>query len=224
MHCADPECLTGCPTGSIFRDPLGQIDIDKSTCIGCFDCATQCPYDAITMVPRTDGKPFTSQAQVDPARCIGCGVCAGSCDSEGISVSWFDTRREGERIEHEIAGAIGDGASPHVAFVCGDIGDHGLLQQIVQTHRPWAVMNLAAETHVDRSIDSPRAFIDTNICGTWVLLDVARQGDDAGVHGILAASDLAVAVGAFDLAEEIESAHAGEVYIEEEQVWFVLFE
>jgi len=52
MHCADPECMTGCPTGAIFRDPIGQIDIDPHTCIGCFDCATQCPYDAITMVPR----------------------------------------------------------------------------------------------------------------------------------------------------------------------------
>jgi len=52
MHCADPECLTGCPTGAIFRDAHGDIDIDASTCIGCFDCATQCPYDAISMVPR----------------------------------------------------------------------------------------------------------------------------------------------------------------------------
>lgn len=52
MHCADPECLTGCPTGSIFRDALGHIDIDAPTCIGCYDCATQCPYDAISMVPR----------------------------------------------------------------------------------------------------------------------------------------------------------------------------
>src|ERR1051325_1164241 len=57
MHCADPECLTGCPTGSIFRDPLGHVDIDKQTCIGCFDCATQCPYDAITMVPRAVPAP-----------------------------------------------------------------------------------------------------------------------------------------------------------------------
>lgn len=53
MHCADPECLTGCPTGAIFRDPMGHVDIHAETCIGCFDCATQCPYDAITMVPRT---------------------------------------------------------------------------------------------------------------------------------------------------------------------------
>ena len=52
MHCKDPECLTGCPTGAIFRDPTGHVDIDAATCIGCFDCATQCPYDAISMVPR----------------------------------------------------------------------------------------------------------------------------------------------------------------------------
>ena len=59
MHCKDPECLTGCPTGSIFRDPIGHIDINPTTCIGCFDCATQCPYDAISMVPR-ESTPATS--------------------------------------------------------------------------------------------------------------------------------------------------------------------
>ncbi|HKP37424.1 MAG TPA: cyclic nucleotide-binding domain-containing protein [Pyrinomonadaceae bacterium] len=59
MHCKDPECLTGCPTGSIFRDPNGQVDIDPPTCIGCFDCATQCPYNAISMVPR-DGGPVVA--------------------------------------------------------------------------------------------------------------------------------------------------------------------
>jgi Fe-S-cluster-containing dehydrogenase component/CRP-like cAMP-binding protein len=52
MHCKDPECLTGCPTGAIFRDAKGDVDIDPVTCIGCFDCATQCPYNAISMVPR----------------------------------------------------------------------------------------------------------------------------------------------------------------------------
>jgi Fe-S-cluster-containing dehydrogenase component/CRP-like cAMP-binding protein len=55
MHCKDPECLTGCPTGAIFRDPHGQVDIEPQTCIGCFDCATQCPYNAISMVPRNGG-------------------------------------------------------------------------------------------------------------------------------------------------------------------------
>ena len=63
MHCKDPECLTGCPTGSIFRDPLGHVDIDPHTCIGCFDCATQCPYDAISMVPRKPEQPTRTFAQ-----------------------------------------------------------------------------------------------------------------------------------------------------------------
>lgn len=52
LHCKDPECLTGCPTGAIARFPDGMVDIDHKTCIGCADCATQCPYNAISMIPR----------------------------------------------------------------------------------------------------------------------------------------------------------------------------
>ena len=51
MHCQDPECLTGCPTGAIARFPNGEIDIHPPTCIGCGDCATQCPYNAISLIP-----------------------------------------------------------------------------------------------------------------------------------------------------------------------------
>jgi Fe-S-cluster-containing dehydrogenase component/CRP-like cAMP-binding protein len=57
LHCQDPECLTGCPTGAIGRFDEGQIDINPKTCIGCGDCATQCPYNAITMVPRKSAVP-----------------------------------------------------------------------------------------------------------------------------------------------------------------------
>ncbi|HSB12167.1 MAG TPA: cyclic nucleotide-binding domain-containing protein [Blastocatellia bacterium] len=52
MHCQDPECLTGCPTGAIGRFALGQIDIDPKSCIGCGDCASQCPYRAISLISR----------------------------------------------------------------------------------------------------------------------------------------------------------------------------
>ena len=57
LHCQDPECLTGCPTGAIGRLPGGMIDIEPKTCIGCGDCATQCPYTAISMVPRKRPAP-----------------------------------------------------------------------------------------------------------------------------------------------------------------------
>lgn len=53
LHCQDAECLTGCPTGAIARFSGGEIEINSGTCIGCGDCATQCPYDAISMVERS---------------------------------------------------------------------------------------------------------------------------------------------------------------------------
>ena len=69
MHCKDPECLTGCPTGAIFRDLGGQVDINPVTCIGCFDCATQCPYNAISMVPRS-GEPIVADGLMTRLRLL----------------------------------------------------------------------------------------------------------------------------------------------------------
>src|SRR5215831_14643173 len=62
-----------------------------------------------------------------------------------------------------------------VTFVEADIADATAMAGLFAEARPDAVMNLAAETHVDRSIDSPRPFIDTNVLGTFVLLEGARQ-------------------------------------------------
>lgn len=65
MHCQDPECLTGCPTGAIARFPDGEIDINAATCIGCSDCATQCPYDAISMIARPDPKDRNGKGVIE---------------------------------------------------------------------------------------------------------------------------------------------------------------
>jgi dTDP-glucose 4,6-dehydratase len=63
---------------------------------------------------------------------------------------------------------------PRVTFVQEDIANQAAMTGVFADHRPRAVLNLAAETHVDRSIDGPQAFIDTNIVGTFVLLECAR--------------------------------------------------
>ncbi len=63
---------------------------------------------------------------------------------------------------------------PRVTFVQADIADREAMARVFAAYRPAAVLNLAAETHVDRSIDSPHPFVDTNIVGTFVLLDAAR--------------------------------------------------
>ena len=65
--------------------------------------------------------------------------------------------------------------NPDHVFVHGDIGDAGLVARLLAEHRPDAVINFAAESHVDRSIDGPAAFIHTNVVGTLSLLEQARD-------------------------------------------------
>jgi len=67
-----------------------------------------------------------------------------------------------------------------VVFVHADIGDREAMTRVFSEHQPEAILNLAAETHVDRSIDGPRPFVETNIVGTFVLLETARAYLAAG--------------------------------------------
>ena len=63
---------------------------------------------------------------------------------------------------------------PGHIFVQGDIGDRPLVERLLSEHRPRAVINFAAESHVDRSINGPGEFIETNIVGTYQLLESVR--------------------------------------------------
>ncbi len=68
--------------------------------------------------------------------------------------------------------AIAD--DPRCRFVRGDIADRAAVRRVFAEHQPTAVLNFAAESHVDRSIDSPGDFVRTNITGTFELLEAAR--------------------------------------------------
>jgi dTDP-glucose 4,6-dehydratase len=63
---------------------------------------------------------------------------------------------------------------PDYVFVQGDIADGALVSELLRHHKPDAVINFAAESHVDRSIDGPAAFVQTNVVGTFRLLDAVR--------------------------------------------------
>jgi dTDP-glucose 4,6-dehydratase len=82
------------------------------------------------------------------------------------------------------------GDSRHI-FLRGDICDRGLVRQALERHRPRAIVHFAAESHVDRSIVGPGDFIDTNIVGTWSILEEARaywsslQGAEQGAFRFL---------------------------------------
>ncbi len=63
---------------------------------------------------------------------------------------------------------------PNYTFVHGDICDGATVAELLATHQPRAVVNFAAESHVDRSIDGPAAFVETNVVGTFRMLEAAR--------------------------------------------------
>ena len=65
--------------------------------------------------------------------------------------------------------------SAHHELVVGDIGDSSLVRELLHQHRPEAIVNFAAESHVDRSIDSPLTFVETNVLGTCRLLEEVRH-------------------------------------------------
>ena len=64
---------------------------------------------------------------------------------------------------------------PRHIFVHGDIGDTALLTKLLSEHQPRAILNFAAESHVDRSIHAPEDFVQTNVVGTFRLLEAARN-------------------------------------------------
>lgn len=64
--------------------------VDLDNCNGCRRCADDCPYGAIDMLPRSDGKSYIEEAVVDPELCVSCGICVGACPT----ASPFRTRRD----------------------------------------------------------------------------------------------------------------------------------
>src|SRR3954453_1974001 len=89
-------------------------------------------------------------------------------------------------------GAV-EGDARHT-FVRGDIGDRDLVRALLQKHQPRAIVHFAAESHVDRSIAGPADFVQTNVVGTWALLEEARaywdaRGRDAGFRFVHVSTD-----------------------------------
>ena len=104
---------------------------------------------------------------------------------------------------------VGEARHIHIA---ADICDVEAMRAAFATHRPSAVMHLAAESHVDRSIDGPAEFIRTNVVGTQVLLEAAREHwntlDAAAKAAEAATAAAAAAVAAAAAAAEAAAAAA----------------
>ncbi len=106
MHCEDPVCMIGCPTGAIHRNnESGLVSINEGTCIGCKGCAESCPYNNIKMVTSTDNR---GRAKVDESTGLPI-LQASKCD--------FCASSSG--------GPACQSACPHDALLRIDLSDHG---------------------------------------------------------------------------------------------------
>ncbi len=79
MHCTDPVCMIGCPTGAIHRTVKGAVVINDTACIGCATCANSCPYDNIRMVEINDrqGRPVVDASSGLPVfKATKCDLCS----------------------------------------------------------------------------------------------------------------------------------------------------
>ncbi len=134
--------------------------------------------------------PSPSRPHTDPRVLVtgGCGFIGGNfihllLKQGGIAVANLDLLTYAGNRE-TLAAVESD---PRYQFVQGDIADPAVVGALIDDFQPTAIVNFAAESHVDRSIDGPGAFVQTNIVGTYNLLDHAlrfwRTLDDAGQAG-----------------------------------------
>jgi ferredoxin len=103
------------------------VRIDPQLCTGCTKCALDCPYKAISLQPRTDGKRRKYLAVENPALCVSCGICVGSCDVQAISLGDLTQEALWRAVETRLAHIhkASPDAAPRLVFTCERHAVHG---------------------------------------------------------------------------------------------------
>jgi coenzyme F420-reducing hydrogenase delta subunit/ferredoxin len=105
---------------ALARGRARIAEVITSRCNACERCYHDCPYDAIRMVARTDGRPLSAQAEISPEKCLGCGICAGSCDSTAIGLPWLDAASQRQNLDRQVEALARSSAGSMLALVCAE--------------------------------------------------------------------------------------------------------
>ena len=101
----------------VWRAPQAEpVRLNQDACIGCTLCAKDCPYRALEMVPRENGKGPKLVAQLHPELCVGCGICVGSCPTDALTLDHPTLDELRARVRR--AAQPENGVAPRVTFVC----------------------------------------------------------------------------------------------------------
>ena len=144
-----------------------KAEVDLPRCFGCTLCSHDCPFTAISMVPRGDGAKFALQSRVDPALCVSCGVCVGACDSQAIHLPGLDTRGVEAAINAGIDVARSRGEKPWLVYCCAE-ADTSALQVQADGSCPGV----------------PGVLVRTVPCVSWVSAVMLERPLRRGVEGI----------------------------------------
>ena len=148
------------------RRRIRPASVVQDRCQSCTRCAQDCPYGAISMIPRTDDKEYEAQAHVDPALCVGCGICSASCDSAGVGIEdWFSVIEQRRRLDGWMERATGD----PVAFVC--------------THSAGGSLTVDAGT--GRCAELPGYLVMPVPCSGWIHALTVERAQRRGASRVL---------------------------------------
>ena len=160
--------------------------VDLAYCNGCGRCAADCPYAAVTMRSRTDGRAAPRQAAVDPMLCAGCGICAGACPSStpfrsvadlvtGIDMPQAPLAALRARLDAALAGIVAAPAASRIpgiiVFGCDPAGGGPDLARVADARTATLALSCAAQL--------PPSFIDYALRAgaDGVLVTGCRDGD-----------------------------------------------
>jgi coenzyme F420-reducing hydrogenase delta subunit/ferredoxin len=176
---------------------MAIAQVSLADCTGCTFCAADCPYTAISMVPRSDGRPYKQEAVVDPNLCVSCSICAGSCAWDAIGLAEWP----GQLLQAEITETLKGAADlPHplsLVFSCQRHVSHGAQAVIDNINRERGqsddelrvislpCVGMLAPTHISRALNTgarevivvgcPLEDCNTREGNVWLADELARR-------------------------------------------------